>query len=47
MTATAEAAKGLLGRMEADGLLNGEDIKPEHGGKTTRIFRRTQNPVPE
>ena len=47
ITATADAAKALLARMEADGLLVGEDITPAHGGKTTRIFRRIHNPVPE
>lgn len=47
ITATADAAKALLDRMEADGLLVGENITPPHGGKTTRIFRRTINPVPE
>lgn len=47
ITATADAAKSLLARMEAAGLLVGEDIAPAHGGKTTRIFRRIQNPVPE
>lgn len=47
ITATPEAAKALLARMEADGFLVGEDVVPQHGGKTTRIFRRTKNPVPE
>ncbi len=44
---TADAAKALLARMEADGLLLGEDVTPPGGGKTTRIYRRVQNPVPE
>lgn len=47
IVATAEAAKRLLARMETDGLLFGEDITPAHGGKTVRIFRCVQNPVPE
>ena len=47
ITATAEAAKALLARMEADGLLIGQDVSPKGGGPTTRIFRRTTNPVPE
>jgi hypothetical protein len=46
ITATADAAKALLARMEADGLLVGQDITPPHGGKTTRIFRAVKNPVP-
>jgi hypothetical protein len=46
ITATADAAKALLARMEADGLLVGEDIAPAHGGKTTRIYRAVKNPVP-
>lgn len=47
ITATPEAARALLAQMEAAGLLIGEDITPAHGGKTTRIFRCIQNPVPE
>ena len=47
ITATADAATAVLTKMEADGLLAGEDITPAHGGKTTRIFRRVHNPVPE
>jgi putative DNA primase/helicase len=46
ITATADAAKALLARMEADGLLVAEDIAPAHGGKTTRIYRAVKNPVP-
>lgn len=46
ITATADAAKALLTRMEADGLLVAEDITPAHGGKTTRIYRAVKNPVP-
>lgn len=46
ITATAEAAKALLARMESDGVLIGEDITPAHGGKTTRIYRAFKNPVP-
>jgi hypothetical protein len=46
ITSTTEA-RALLDRMERDGLLAGEDIRPEHGGKTTRIFRHASNPVPE
>jgi hypothetical protein len=46
ITGTAEAARALLARMEADGLLVGEDITPAHGGKTTRIYRAVKNPVP-
>jgi len=45
ITATPDAAKALLARMEADGLLVAEDIVPAHGGKTTRIFRAVRNPV--
>ena len=46
ITATADAAKALLARMEADGLLVAEDIAPAHGGKTTRIYRAIKNPIP-
>jgi hypothetical protein len=46
ITTTPDAAKALLARMEADGLLVGEDITPAHGGKTTRIYRAVKNPVP-
>jgi len=45
ITATADAAKALLARMEADGLLVAEDITPARGGKTTRIYRAVKNPV--
>jgi hypothetical protein len=47
IVSTAEAARTLLARMETDGLLIGEDIAPPGGGKSTRIFRRTTNAVPE
>jgi hypothetical protein len=45
---TANAAGALLARMEHDGLLTGEDVRPAHGGKLTRIFRAVggRNPVP-
>lgn len=45
---TPEAAQALLARMEHDGLLIGEDVRPERGGRVTRIFRAVggQNPVP-
>ncbi len=45
---TAAAARALLERMEREGLLVGEDTRPPHGGKTTRIFRTVggKNPVP-
>lgn len=45
ITPTADAAKALLARMERDAMLIGEDVKPEGGGKTSRIFRRVQNPA--
>ena len=41
---TADAAKALLTRMEAGGLLTGEDIIPARGGKATRVYRAVQNP---
>jgi hypothetical protein len=47
ITATADAAKALLVRMEGDGLLVSSPITPAHGGKATRIYRRVVNPVPE
>ena len=45
---TADAGRALLARMEREGLLTGEDGRPAHGGKTTRIFRAVggTNPVP-
>lgn len=44
---TAEAARALLARMEADGQLFGEDVRPERGGRATRIYRSPEdtNPV--
>lgn len=47
ITAIADAARALLDRMERDGLLTGEDITPQHGGKTTRIYRAARNSVPD
>jgi hypothetical protein len=44
ITSVADAATALLARMEADGLLGGEDKTPAHGGKTTRIYRAAKNP---
>jgi hypothetical protein len=48
IASTPEAARALLARMEADGLLIGEDVKPERGGRATRIYRSPDrgNPVP-
>jgi hypothetical protein len=46
ITATPDAAKALLARMEADGLLCGEEITPTRGGKTMRIYRAVTNPIP-
>ncbi len=46
ITPTADAARALLARMEADGLLVAEDITPARGGKTTSIYRAVRNPVP-
>ncbi|MGE3313047.1 MAG: DUF3987 domain-containing protein [Limisphaerales bacterium] len=44
---TAEAAHALLSRMEQDGILVSEEIRPAQGGKPTRIYRtRNRNPVP-
>ncbi len=34
-----EAASALLARMERDHLLVGEDVRPPHGGRCTRIYR--------
>jgi hypothetical protein len=47
ITATADAAKALLTRMEAEGVVVGNDISPARGGKTTRIYRAITNPLPE
>jgi hypothetical protein len=46
---TPEACRALLARMEADGQLVGEDIRPPGGGRATRICRAAgeRNPVPE
>jgi hypothetical protein len=41
-----DAAKALLARMEANGLVVGEDVTPAHGGTTTRLYRAVNNPVP-
>ena len=48
IASAADAARALLHRMEQEGLLIGEDVRPAHGGKVTRIFRATggTNPVP-
>ncbi len=48
ITSTADAARTLLERMEKEGLLAGEEVRPAHGGKATRIFRAAgeSNPVP-
>jgi hypothetical protein len=43
--ARGDAAKALLARMKADGLLVSEDITPAHGGTTTRLYRAITNPV--
>ena len=43
---TPDAAKALLAQMETDGLLMGEDMRPEHGGRTTRVYRAVKNPIP-
>ena len=45
ITTTADAATALLARMEADGLLRGEDFIPTNGGRTSRIYRAVKNPV--
>ena len=48
IVSTADAGRALLARMERESLLTGEDVRPAHGGKTTRIFRAVggTNPVP-
>ena len=46
IAATPDAAKALLARMEADGLLTGEEITPPRGGKSMRIYRAVTNPMP-
>lgn len=45
IAATAEGAKALLARMEAEGLVVGEDTRPAHGGKVTRIYRAVGTPL--
>jgi uncharacterized protein DUF3987/CHC2-type zinc finger protein len=49
IVSSSNAAAALLARMEKNGLLTGQDVRPEHGGKTTRIYRPVsgKNPVPE
>jgi len=44
---STDAARALLDRMERAGLLVGEDTKPEHGGKTARLFRVVNKPIQE
>ncbi len=46
VTPTADGARALLAKMEANGLLLGEDTTPAHGGKTTRVYRAIKNPIP-
>lgn len=41
---TAEAARKLLTRMEADHVLVGEDVMPQGGGTQTRIYRAAVKP---
>jgi len=42
IVASADEARALLARMEADGELTGKDCKPETGGHSTRIFIKTR-----
>lgn len=44
----ATLAAALLARMEKGGILTGQDVRPPHGGKASRVFRSSQgrNPVP-
>lgn len=48
IVSTPDAARALLHRMEQEGLITGEDVRPAHGGKVTRIYRAVggRNPVP-
>jgi len=39
---TPDEARELLATMEQDGILEGRDITPEHGGKTSRLYTRKQ-----
>lgn len=39
ITATSQEARALLGRLEDKGILEGEDHKPEGGGKVARVYR--------
>ncbi len=43
---TPQAARDLLERMEATDILAGEDVRPSHGGKTTRIYRLKSESTP-
>jgi hypothetical protein len=45
---TSQAAQALLKQMESDGLLRGEDVHREQGGRPTRIYRPVSgiNPIP-
>jgi hypothetical protein len=44
---TPEGAQALVTRMEAEGLLSCEESTPQHGGRTTRLYRQIGNPIPE
>jgi hypothetical protein len=39
IVSTADAARALLERMEREGLLTSEQVRPAQGGKATRIYR--------
>jgi len=43
---TPQTARDLLERMATQGILAGEDIRPSHGGKTTRIYRLKSESTP-
>jgi len=42
ITNTAEEARALLQRMEAEGILGGRDEQPEGGGKPSRIYTKAK-----
>lgn len=47
IVASAPAARALLERMKDVGILTPEEIKPQGGGWSRRVYRRVRNPVPE
>ncbi len=47
IVASAPAARALLEQMKDAGILTPEEIKPQGGGWSRRVYRRMRNPIPE